>query len=170
MRENRSDKMLCGISVGCFFLVSMSFLLMPIESIGILPGVFFWSGLIFGVALQFVLAVRRRSFFKKYVVNRQKIQKARNGLLTFGSNFMAGIADKCMIIGLVATVVAFILSEGYGYICYVCVAITFFSFAMHCILNGRIYHYIKNQKKIRQMLEQKKANSTDKGERGNGKK
>ena len=164
MRQRQIDRILLGISVGSFLLMSASFLLMPIESITIIPGLLFWIGLVLGITLQIVLEIRRRAFFKSYSVNRGKMQKPKNGLLSFGSNALAIIADRSMVISFVAMILAFVITKGYGYICYVFIATTVFSFCMHCVLNGRIYFHAKNQLKVRQVLEQKKANSTDKGE------
>lgn len=92
------------------------------------------------------------------------MQKPRNGLLSFNSNQIAAIVDKIMIISFAAMILAFIFTKGYGFVCYLLIATTVFSFCLHCILNGRIYFHAKNQIKVRQVLEQKKANSTDKGE------
>lgn len=164
MKQRLIDRVLLGISVCCFLAMSVSFLLMPIESLTILPGLLFWLGLFFGVGLQIVLEARRRMFFKLYAVNREKMQKPKNGLLSFGSNALAIIADRSMVISFVAMILAFVFTKGYGYICYIFIATTIFSFCMHCVLNGRIYFHAKKQLKVRQVLEQKKANSTDKGE------
>lgn len=164
MKQRQIDRILLGISVGSFLLMSASFLLMPIESITSIPGLLFWIGLVLGIALQIVLEIRRRAFFKSYSVNRGKMQKPKNGLLSFGSNALAIIADRFMVVSFAAMILAFVITKGYGYICYVFIATTIFSFCMHCVLNGRIYFHAKNQLKVRQVLEQKKANSTDKGE------
>ena len=164
MRQRQIDRILLGTSVGSFLLMSASFLLMPIESITIIPGLLFWIGLVLGITLQIVLEMRRRAFFKSYSVNRGKMQKPKNGLLSFGSNALAIIADRSMVISFVAMVLTFVFTKGYGYICYVFIATTIFSFCMHCVLNGRIYFHAKNQIKVRQVLEQKKAKSIDKGE------
>lgn len=164
MKRRRTDRILLGISIGCFLIMSVSFLLMPIEAIPMIPGLLFWLGLILGVAFQIVLEARRRAFFKSYEVNRKNMQKPRNGLLTFGSDVAATIADRAMIICLVAMILVFVFTKGYGYICYVFITATLFSFCMHCVLNGRIYFHAKNQLKVRQVLEQKKANSLGKGE------
>ncbi len=164
MKQRRIDRILLGISVGCFLIMSVSFLLMPIESITILPGLLFWLGLALGIALQIVLEARRRKFFKSYSVKREKMQKPKNGFLSFRSNSLAMIADISMAVSFVAVILAFVFTKGYGYACYVFIATTIFSFCMHCVLNGRIYFHAKNQLKVRQALEKKKVNSTDKGE------
>lgn len=157
MKRAQVDQMLLIISITAFFLMSFSFVLMPAEQIGVVPGVVFWLGLAIGVALQITLELRRRSFFAKYHVKRETMQKPRNGFLTFGSSLPAKIADYSMLGSAVATVLAFIITKGYGFICYVFIATTLLALCMHCILNGRILIYVKNQSKIRKMLEAKKS-------------
>lgn len=164
MKTKRTDYVLLSISIIAFLVMALSFLMMPLEGVGILPGILFWSGLLIGVSFQIVLAVRRRSFFKSYGVSRKKMQKPRNGLLTFGSNREATIADYCLLGSVIAAVLAFVLTKGSGYMCFVFVATALAAFCLHCIFNGRLYFHVKNQAKIRQVLEQKKANSKDKGE------
>ncbi len=164
MKNMQKDRTLLAISTICFFMMSVSFVLMPLKSMHILPGALFWGGLAVGVILQVVLEVRRRSFFARYHVKCEKMQKPRNGLLTFGSNRLAIIADTAMAISLVATILTFIFTKGTGFLCYVFIAVMLFAFCLHCIFNGRIYFHAKNQIKIRQMLEQKMANTQNKGE------
>lgn len=164
MKRRQTDPGLLGVSAGGFLLMSVSFLLMPIEGTTVIPGVLFWLGLLVGVVFQIVLEIRRRAFLKTYKVKREKIQKPRNGLLSFFSNKEAMIADVVLVVGLLATILTFVLTRGYGIGCYLFVALTVLSFCAHCIFNGRIYFHIKNQNKVRQVLEQKKANSIDKGE------
>lgn len=163
MKKNM-DSLLLGLSVGGFLNLAISFLLMPVDGAGIAPGILFWGGLIIGVALQIVLETRRKALFARYDVKRESMQKARNGLISFGSNHLALIADILMVVSVIATILVFVLTKGAGYLCYVSLSVLVFSFCMHCILNGRIYIFVKNQKKVRQVLEQKKANATEKGE------
>lgn len=164
MKQNKTDRLLLGTSIGGFAVLAISFMLMPVEGLGFVPGILFWGGLVTGVALQIVLEARRNSLFAKYNVKRETMQKARNGLLSFRSNSLAAVADVFLIVSAVATILAFILTKGTGYVCYISLSVLVFSFCMHCILNGRIYIFVKNQNKVRQVLEQKKANSMDKGE------
>ena len=161
MKQRRTDRTLLGISVGGYLLMSVSFLLLPFQ---VVPGIFFWGGLAVGTVLQILLEVRRRAFFAAYKVNRKKMQKPRVGLLCFGSNRSASIADGVMVVSLVAMTVTLIITKGFGYICNVFIAVTVASFCLHCVLNGRIYFHAKNQLKVRQVLENKKVNSISKGE------
>ena len=164
MKQYKADRLLLGISIVGFAALAISFVLMPVEGLGFVPGMLFWGGLLIGVVLQVILEARRRSLFAMFNVKRETMQKVRNGLLSFRSNSLASVADVFLIISAVATILAFILTKGIGYVCYVCLSLLVFSFCMHCILNGRIYIFVKNQKKVRQVLEQKKANSINKGE------
>ncbi len=164
MKQRKMDSLLLSISTCGFFLMSSSFFLMPMEGMNILSGALFWAGLLIGVILQIVLEARRRAFFSAHKVKREKMQKPRNGLLTFGSNREAKIADIVLLASFAGTVLALSFTKGRGYVCYVFIAITLFSFCLHCILNGRIYFHTKNQIKIRQTLEHKKANPINEGE------
>lgn len=164
MKKDQTDRILLMISLGGFVLMSCSFILMPIANLKILPGLMFWAGLLAGGGLQMVLEARRRSFFKRYKVNRTKMQKPRNGLLSFGSNKEARIADFSMVIFCISTVLVLILTKGFGIICYVMITATVLTFCLHCIFNGRIYFHVNNQDKIRRLLERRKANSRNKGE------
>ena len=164
MKQNKTDRLLLGVSIGSFAILSGSFLLMPVEGMGPVAGLLFWGGLILGTVLQFVLEACRKALFARYNVKPATMQKARSGLLSFRSNTPASVADIIMVGAVVATVAAFLLTKATGYICYVCLSVLIFSFCMHCILNGRIYVYVKNRDKVQQMLEQKKANSKVKGE------
>ncbi len=162
MKRTKTDRLLLAFSIIGYLIMSVSFMLMPINGAGIIPGALFWGGLLVGVALQIALEVRRRKFFAKYNANYKRMQKPRNGLLSFRSNQIAAIADYVMAAGVIATVLAFVLTNGTGIACYICIAITIFAFCLHCILNGRIYFYSKNQPRIRQVLEER--NSKKEGE------
>ena len=164
MKAKKTDKILLGTSVTGFVLTSFSFLLVYAEGLQFLPGILFWGGLLLGTVCQLILAMRRRRFFAFYGVPLKKMQKPHCGLLTFGSNRGAVIADYSLLASIVALVVACILTKGTGYFCCIFLTTTVLSLSLHCILNGRIYFHVKNQAKLRQMLERKKANSTDKGE------
>lgn len=164
MKFRLTDRILLYISMGGFLLMSASFLLMPVDTVSILSGLLFWCGLVAGVVLQILLEHRRRVFFACYRVKRETMQKPRCGLLTFGSSREAVIIDYALPISFALMILAFILTKGYGYVCYVFIATTLSAFCLHCITNGRIYFHVKNQDKIRQMLEKKKAKTKNKGE------
>ena len=169
MKRKQTDRAFLIVSICGFALMSISFLLMPLENMRILPGLLFWGGLLLGVAFQSTLEARRRAFFARYNVNRKRMQRPRNGLLSFGSNKVAKTADIILAVSVVATILAFLLTRGPGYICYICIAVLLMSFCLHCILNGRNYFHANNQDRVQQVLEQKKTTTTDKGEGDNDK-
>ena len=157
MKNSNIDRMLLGVSIVGYLAMSASFMLMPVEALGIVPGIVFWAGLLIGTGMQMLLEKRRRAFFAAYGIGREKVQKPRNGLLTFASNKAAMIADGAFVCSMIAAILAFVLTKGAGYICYVCITAAASSFCLHCIFNGRIYFHINNQSKVRQALEQMKA-------------
>lgn len=165
MKRQKTDRLLLTVSLTGYLIMSVSFLLMPVERLGKLPGILFWISLALGAAMQMLLAARRRSFFAQYGVTPKKMQKKHNGLMSFFSNPHAKLVDKLLPVGLIGTVLAFVLTRGTGYICYILIAVTVYLLCLHCILNGRIYVHVQNQNKIQQVLEQKKARNThSKGE------
>lgn len=164
MKASQADRILLGCAMAGFSVLSLSFWLIPLEALGILPGLLFWIGLAAGAASLIFLEIRRRSFFASYRVNRKKMQKPRCGLLTFGSNPEARVADAAMLISIPATLLVMLITHGIGYGCYLCIAVATLAVSLHSIFNGRIYFHVKNQKKIRHVLEKKKASIMGKGE------
>lgn len=157
MNRKQKDLSILVASACSFFLMSASFLLMPVESVSILAGGCFWIALLTGLILQVILETRRRNFFKKYRANWRKMQRPRSGLLTFGANPMAKTADIVLAVSFVALAVSLFLTRGTSYLCYILITVTVFSLCMHCILNGRNYFHVINQDKIRRALEKKKV-------------
>lgn len=156
MSRKQKDILLLKLSVGAFFAMSISFLLMPIEAVSVLAGAVFWLGLSIGLILQVVLEKRRKAFFAEYHVRPQQMQKPRNGLLTFGASKMAKIADYVLLFSGISLILSMWLTRGTSYLCYLLIALTVFSLCMHCVLNGRIYFHVINQTKIQRALEKKK--------------
>ena len=164
MKQSQTDRLFLGISMVGFLLMALSFLLMPIDTLRILPGLLFWGGLLTGTAFQICLEIRRRAFFRSYRVRRERMQKPRNGLLTFASNDAAVVADVSLLTVFVISVFVFLFTKGTGYLCYICISLVMIAFCAHCILNGRIYFHVNNQDKVRQVLERKKESTLGKGE------
>lgn len=169
MKQGQINRILLGMSVGGFLLMSLSFSLMPFEKLGILPGILFWVGLLAGGGIMIILENRRRRFFSAYQMDRRKMQKPRCGLLTFGSNKWAVICDILLVVSVAGVVFTLVYTNGTGYGCYLFISATCLTFCLHCIINGRIYFHVNNQDKVRRVLEQKKVNSINKGEGDNEK-
>lgn len=149
MMQKKVDFIWFGLSVGSFFLMSISFLLMPLDvtvvqydAMDIIPGIIFWVFLVLGVTGQIILAIRRSKWLIGKAVRKYKIRKGRIGLLTFCKNKPALITDIVMIVSILLFIIVTVITHGLGYICYILLALCVFTFCMHCIFNGKIYEYI----------------------------
>lgn len=139
-----------SISIAGFAIISVSFLLMPVEShavISKIAGLMFWLGLVIGIMFQILLARHKKIGMTKNRIQRLANQRIKPGIFSLFKNPMAIVFDLLMAIGLVGLISSMILTKGMGYICYMFISITVFSFSMHCIFNGRIYIYISNKEK-----------------------
>lgn len=139
-----------SISIAGFAILSVSFLLMPVEShavISKIAGLMFWLGLVIGIMFQILLARHKKIGMTKNRIQRLANQRIKPGIFSLFKNPMAIVFDLLMAIGLVGLISSMILTKGMGYICYMFISITVFSFSMHCIFNGRIYIYISNKEK-----------------------
>lgn len=146
----KKDFMWLSISIAGFAILSVSFLLMPVEShavISKIAGVMFWFGLVIGIIFQVILARHRKIGMTKNRIQRLANQRVKPGVFSLFKNPVAIVFDLLMAIGLVGLISSMILTKGMGYICYAFISITVFSFSMHCIFNGRIYLYISNKEK-----------------------
>ena len=152
MQGRQTGMNLLRISVGGFLVMSLSFLLMPVSGLGIIPGLLFWLGLILGVISQIFLEIQRRRFFRAHNVDRKKMQKPHCGLLTFGSNRYAKTMDNAFLICMVFSVVVFWATKGFGYICNFCISLTVFIFCLHCVLNGRNYFHVTHFETVQKVV------------------
>ncbi len=140
------------LSVVCFFLMSVDFLIMPIGNniekdmkwFEILTGVLFWLPLTSGCVLQGILYL----YYKKNSNNKNSANYKFLGAISFFRNKLAAIFDLISIISLVVFIIMLIFTDATGYFCYVLISLFSFSFSMHCILNGKIYNslFSKNNK------------------------
>ncbi len=159
--NNKKDSIWMGISIAFLLMLSISFLLMlPEDDSSIVEksvfmfvsGGMFWVSSIMLVISQIVLSRQRK---KWYAVNkvRKDIGSRRLGVISFFSNTLATVADIISVLSLVGLVIAMVASKGGGYICFVLISIFVFSFGMHCILNGRVYYFVTNKKKLLKYIE-----------------
>ena len=144
------------LSVVSFFLVAASFMLMPIDLyydnlkvLSYVAGGMFWMFLILGVIIQIFLAASVKKIIKRAAMRNYvpKIKK-RIGITCFFSNFPAMIADIILVLSLIGLTISAIITQGTAYVCYVFFSLVFFSFSMHCVLNGRIYYFLLNHNKF----------------------
>lgn len=160
------------ISVVCFFLMAIDFLVMPLDgyrkvdssALNLITGIVFWSTLVVGCAAQVMLSRKRKVWCGIYGVNETIDENARVGLLSFFQNGPGKAADIALGVSLVLLVAAMIVTRASGYVCYVFLACFVFSLCMHCVLNGKNYYYLSNKRNIITSLKNKK-NGKEKEER-----
>ena len=167
MSKKQVDFIWLGLSILFFFMLAISFLLMPfgnvtpdetISAYTLSAGLMFWLSIAMGVVTQCVLAYRRRTWYASHRSKKIRIQQ-KIGFVTFFSNIYATIADIVSILSLLGFVISMFATQGTGYICYVFISLLVFSFSMHCILNGKGFYHIINQDKLLQTIEKERDNS-----------
>lgn len=147
MKEIKKARILLSGSVVSFFLMSASFLLMPIDLMAnAVVGIMFWIFFLLGIVFQIILASQKESWIQNEQKRKRRLHKKRVGIFSFMQNFLACIADVICVLCIIGLIVSVYLTNGIGYVCYIFMAMLSFSFCMHCILNGKIYYYITNQK------------------------
>ena len=152
MERKKVDVIWLVVSIVSFALMSISFVLMPLDKtielydlMDIIPGIMFWVFLLFGVVGQVLLTIRRKQFLEINKQKRFRIKKERIGLISVFKNIPAIIADVGFVISLVVFVIATEIANGIGYICYILLAVCVFLFCLHCILNGKNFRYVTKQ-------------------------
>lgn len=145
----KKDKILFFISVLAFLMFSISFLLMPTDNsvLTVISGAMFWLTLIIGVASQIIVSASIKKW-KLQKKGKLKRHLKRNGLISFFSNPIAKVFDSLMIVGLIGFTISMLITNATGYVCYIFIAITIFSFSSHCIFNGKNFYYIKNEENL----------------------
>lgn len=168
MKRKYSDLVWFLVSIFGYLVMSISFMIMPLIDqqasplVDKLPGVMFWCFLLIGAASQIVLAVRRRKWLNEHGIERRSAAKGRIGLLSFMRNLPACLADGVFVLSLVALIIAVVMTDGMGYLCYVFMACTVFSFCMHCVFNGKIYYFLTHQDMILKTSQQKHYKKSEK--------
>ncbi len=174
MQRRKQDIILLCVSIGSFLLMALSFLVMPLKMPNIEPrilniiiGSMFWGFLIIGVAVQVILAQRRKTWIRRNHLRRNRnFLYSKVGVLAFAQNIFGCIADAILGLSSISLIIALVLTRSAGYICYVALAVLVFAFCLHCILNGKIFYYVQNQDKIlsererEQQSKQEKENET----------
>ena len=166
MKYKNTEVIFLILSLICYLAMSVTFLFMPLEEDTFVSGIVFWAGLAGGTVMQIVLSAARRRFFRKHHISYKNAGKARIGLLRFFANLPAKVADIALAAAAVGTAVSMIATRGYGYICYIFISLTVFSFVLHCIFNGRNFDFLLNKKKICSILDKRYKQNYNEKERG----
>lgn len=165
MSKHKSEVFLFVVFVINSVFVSLSFLLVPIESdkfigeislMSFIAGIIFWVSLITVLVSLIILSVKRRSFYKKYSLKLDEKYK-RIGLLCCFKNKYAAVADILLIVSFVLLITALTVTGGKYYDSYLSIAFFVFSLFMHGIFNGKLFFYIcalcktikNNEKKLK---------------------
>lgn len=156
MKRKKYDLLWLWISIISYFLMSASFLIMPLDNmipelknipLTLIAGGVFWGFLIIGAAAQIVLAGRRKAWYKSQHLSEKQSSVRKIGLIAFATGKLAAAADIIAVLSLGGLIIAALLTKAAGYVCYVLLAVFCFAFCMHCILNGKIYHHITHHYK-----------------------
>lgn len=166
MKRKNTEVILLVLSLIFYLAMSLTFLFMPLEEDTYVSGIVFWAGLAGGILWQILLSVSRKAFFRKNHISYKNAGKARIGLLRVFANTPAKIADIAFALFFVGTVIAMVATKGYGYVCYVFISLTVFSFVLHCIFNGRNFDFILNKSKICSILDKRYKQNYMEKERG----
>ena len=113
-----------------------------VDIMDFLPGALFWCGMISGCICQVVLNIRRKQKLEEKGVRKNQARKGRNGLSCFLKNVPAIISDITCIVSLVGLIVTTVINDGKDYVWLAMLTVFLFTFCLHCIFNGKIYHYL----------------------------
>ena len=155
MERQKKDRILLYISIVCFFLMSLTFLIMPMKVPeeksklfnGLIGGTF-WLTMLGGIIMQIILSKRRASRKIKDAAYGKFGYRPKIGIFAFAQNPDALTADILCAVSFIAFIGAVIMTRATGYSCYIALSAFIFTFCMHCILNGKIFNHIQYQDKV----------------------
>lgn len=144
------DITLLYISIISYFVMAVTILFMSTENYAFRTtiAIIFYIGLIIGIVTQVLLSKRRRNWIKENKVSDEKMLDGRIGLLAIAQNRFALVADGACVVSLIAFIISHFVSYGLAYVGFVFLAIFIFAFCMHCVLNGKVYYYITNKRRL----------------------
>lgn len=171
VKKRDSDRFFLNLSIIGFFITSFSFLVMPADGylkfvtsnlITILSGSLFWFGLVLGFTALTILSSKMKKWCASHHIDSGKNKIKKIGLINFFKSKTAAVFDILTIISLILLIVFFIVDQ-YSVINYALCAVFTFSLSMHSILNGKMYTFVCNKRRVLKKLEDEK-NKSDKGD------
>lgn len=155
MKNTGKIKRLFWLAVFCFFIMSVSILLMPLTEkpqehrriMVILIGLCFWIPAITGYVLIAVANQERKHISNQELDGNVKMD-CYPGIITFFSNVPATVFDVAMILSFLMLIIINFTDWKYEYVTYVLLFLMVLSLNMHCLFNGRIYK-VKKYKRTR---------------------
>lgn len=118
------------------------------KALGIFIALLFWGGIICGIF--FLLKTNERRRLLESRLARKKIQTAtagRLGVLSFFKNKIAMIADIVFAVSVVSFILCVIFAADNAWACIILIVLLYWSFTLHCFLNGKNFFYIFSYKK-----------------------
>lgn len=146
MRSVCKIKKLFWSAVASLFIMSASFLLMPVavnttrhnQISVILVGMMFWIFALGGYVLLILANHERKQFAVKHKEELNE-QNRRPGIIMFFSNIPAVVADTAIVCAVILLIIAQFTKLKNTYFIYVMLFVLNFSLHMHCLFNGKIY-------------------------------
>ncbi|MBR6780404.1 MAG: hypothetical protein IKM24_05235 [Clostridia bacterium] len=145
------------LSVGGCLISGLAFGLIPLVEpdssvlhrvLSILIALLFWLGLIcefvfFAIANKCCKMIEAKLVQKR----RKSFTKSRAGIITFFSSPEATVVDVFAFITLIAFVLMIVLQVSAEWLIVLVAVLFYYSFTMHCFLNGKNYKYLKEFQK-----------------------
>lgn len=166
MKVKKTEAILLVTALMCYLVMSLTFLFMPLEEDTFITGIVFWAGLVSGSVLLMIVNGLRRAFFRKNDISYKNTKKSRAGIFRLFSNRLAMIADILCGVSVLGTAISMLATHGFGYICYVFISLTVFSFVLHCVFNGKNFDFVLNKSKICNILDKRYKQNYLEKERG----
>lgn len=150
------QNLLCLSGIGCF-VSGLSLVFIPLVDLegtatqkffAILLALLFWLGLI-SETVFFVLANRKCNVIEERLVREsgKSFKGARIGAISFFTCREAAVADILSGLSAIAVIVFIVFNISNDWLFTCATVILFFSFNLHCFLNGKNYKYIKEYQK-----------------------
>ena len=165
MSDKKTDRIWLAVSIIGFFLLAISFFLMPIESrndfdslsaVSLIAGLLFWISIIIIVMSQIIISHRIKRWLSSIGMRRVRMKKI--GIISFFQNRYGTISDISAIVSLIGFLVFVVLSHGIDRISYIFLILFLLSFSLHSILNGKSFFVIMNKNKIMRAIQKNRAN------------
>lgn len=148
---------LCISVIGCL-ISGLSLLFIPMVDLegttqqkifALILAALFWIGMIVEIVF-FVLADKQCNMIEDRLIKEgsKSFKGTKIGVISFFTCKEAMVADVLTGLSLIAIILMIILKVTNDWLFVIVAVIFFFSFNLHCFLNGRNYKYIKEIKKF----------------------
>ena len=163
--NRRKDLILLYLSVAAFLADAVMLVLIAfsgrgddggLTATGFILGGCFWALLCAGAALQIIVSLDVRRWRKMTRRMRRGMKyRPRLGLISFFKSLPGAASDVIFPLSAAAFAASWATSGGTSLICYVSLALMFFSFCTHCIFNGKNHYYAVNCERIEESCKRK---------------